>query len=73
LIYHANSQDESTLSSQQMIINQIQKSKEDSPMFVNYSSSTHDGCQVVILECANVSCISYFQLNDQQILFYFSS
>jgi len=59
LIYHANSPQDSMLSSQQMIINQIRKSKENSPMLLNYFSSTYDECQVGILECANVSTILY--------------
>ncbi len=55
MIYHADPQHGSMLSSQQMIINQSQKSKENSRMLLNYSSSTQDGCQVTILECTNVS------------------
>jgi len=47
------------LSSQQMIINQIQKSKDDSPMLLNYLSSTYEECQVALLECTNVSLILY--------------
>ncbi|UJR35583.1 hypothetical protein I4U23_028336 [Adineta vaga] len=53
LIYHATSEQNSILSSQQMIINQIQKSKENPPMVVNYLSSTYDQCQVAFLECIN--------------------
>lgn len=55
LIYHTNSPNDSTLPSQQMITSQIQKSKENSPMILNYSLSTQDGCQVAILECSNVT------------------
>lgn len=50
------------LSSEQMIINQIKKSKDTSPMLLNYFSSTYDECQVALLECANVSSILYFKI-----------
>ncbi|CAF3601123.1 unnamed protein product [Rotaria sp. Silwood1] len=53
LIYHANTQNDSMLSSKHMIINQIQKSKENSSMLLNYLSSIHDECQVAFLECAS--------------------
>ncbi|CAF3553209.1 unnamed protein product [Rotaria sordida] len=53
LIYHANTDKNSMLSSKEMIINQIRKSKENSPMLLNYLSSTHEECQVSLLECAN--------------------
>jgi hypothetical protein len=52
LIYHADS----ILSSEQMIINQFRKTKEpSSPLLLDYSLTTHDGCQVILLECTNVS------------------
>jgi hypothetical protein len=63
LIYHAYSQNDSMLSSQQMIINQIRKSKENSPMLLDYLSSTQDGCQVALLECTNVSLILNLSIN----------
>ncbi len=47
------------LSSQQMLINQIKKSKDDSPMLLNYLSLTQDECQVALLECSNVSLNNY--------------
>ncbi|CAF1216648.1 unnamed protein product [Adineta steineri] len=53
LIYHANSENNFTLSSKQMIINQIQKSKEKSSMLIDSLLSTHDGCQIALLECIN--------------------
>jgi hypothetical protein len=59
LIYHANSPINSMLSPQRMIINQIRKSKDDSPMLLNYLSTTEDNCQVALLECTNVSLILY--------------
>ena len=52
LIYHVNS---SMLSSQQMIINQIRKPKDDSPVLLDYLLSTKDQTEVAILECASVS------------------
>lgn len=55
LIYHANSSTDAMLSSQQMIINQLQKSKDTSSKLLNYFSTTYNECEISLLECGNVS------------------
>jgi hypothetical protein len=55
LIYHVNSSNNS------MLINQIRKPKDDSPMLLDYLLSTKDQCQVAVLECANVISIFLFE------------
>jgi hypothetical protein len=55
LIYHVTPNNDPILSTRQMILSQIHKSKENSPMLVNYLSSTHEQCEVALMECASVS------------------
>ncbi|CAF1146931.1 unnamed protein product [Adineta ricciae] len=53
LIYHTTSLPNSTLSPDKMIINQIQKVKESSPMTISYLLTTSGQCQIAYLECVN--------------------
>jgi hypothetical protein len=57
------------LSSQDMIVNQLRKSKDDSPALLNYFSSTDEKDQVALLECANVSSILYLSINRMFVFF----
>ena len=55
LVYHAHCNDDSMLSpSRLMITNEIQKVTHNNSVLLNYVSTTHDNCQIGILEFSKV-------------------